>query len=154
MYPLFYIGSDDIVPVDTIVRYGPWKRLGIVAPGGLGWRPGGNGGGYRPNVWNGLRVDSGRALIINGIRLYRYVLCRSFDFYLLPYCIGMDHLLADVWYAYILCVGALLWCAQILCRDYYLDLASNKLFSILACPYLLSNDVAHHTCTCNTTNVL
>jgi hypothetical protein len=50
--------------------FGPWKRLGVVAPGGLAWGPGGKGGGYRPNVWNGLRVDSGRALIVNGTRLY------------------------------------------------------------------------------------
>eukprot|EP00039_Didymoeca_costata_P012715 m.184726 g.184726 ORF g.184726 m.184726 type:complete len:387 (-) comp15562_c0_seq2:187-1347(-) len=50
--------------------YGPWKRLGIVAPGGLGWLPGGKGGGYRKNVWNGLRVDSGRALVVNGVKLY------------------------------------------------------------------------------------
>jgi len=25
--------------------YGPWRRLGIVAPGGLAWVPGGTGGG-------------------------------------------------------------------------------------------------------------
>jgi len=50
--------------------YGPWRRLGIVAPGGLAWGPSGKGGGFRPNVWNGLRVDSGRALIVNGTRLY------------------------------------------------------------------------------------
>jgi len=44
--------------------FGPWKRLGIVAPGGLGWKAGGTGGGFRPGVWNGLRVDSGRALVV------------------------------------------------------------------------------------------
>lgn len=25
---------------------------------------------FRPNTWNGLRVDSGRALVVNGTRLY------------------------------------------------------------------------------------
>jgi hypothetical protein len=50
--------------------YGPWRRLGVVAPGGLAWNASGKGGGYRENHWNGLRVDSGRALIVNGTRLY------------------------------------------------------------------------------------
>ena len=50
--------------------FGPWKRLGVVAPGGLAWGKDGKGGGFRINHWNGLRVDSGRALIVNGTRLY------------------------------------------------------------------------------------
>lgn len=50
--------------------YGPWRRLGVVAPGGLAWGPGAKGGGFRPDIWNGLRVDSGRALVVNGTRLY------------------------------------------------------------------------------------
>jgi hypothetical protein len=50
--------------------FGPWRRLGIVAPGGLAWGPDGRGGGFRPDLWNGLRVDSGRALVVNGTRLY------------------------------------------------------------------------------------
>eukprot|EP00041_Stephanoeca_diplocostata_P024953 m.642608 g.642608 ORF g.642608 m.642608 type:complete len:225 (+) comp22640_c0_seq1:1872-2546(+) len=44
-------------------------RLRCVAQG-LAWGPGGTGGGYRKGLWNGLRVDSGRALIVNGTRLY------------------------------------------------------------------------------------
>lgn len=50
--------------------YGPWTRLGVVAPGGLAWGAGGKGGGFRPDIWNGLRVDSGRPLIVNNTRLY------------------------------------------------------------------------------------
>ena len=50
--------------------HGPWRRLGVVAAGGLAWGSDGRGGGYREGVWNGLRVDSGRALIVNGTRLW------------------------------------------------------------------------------------
>jgi len=50
--------------------FGPWRRLGVVAPGGLAWAADRKGGGYRINHWNGLRVDSGRALIVNGTKLY------------------------------------------------------------------------------------
>jgi hypothetical protein len=49
---------------------GPWRRLGLVAAGGLGWGASGKGGGFRTNLWNGLRVDSGRALVVNGTKLY------------------------------------------------------------------------------------
>lgn len=42
----------------------------MVAPGGLAWGSDGKGGGYRPDLWNGLRVDSGRPLVVNNTKLY------------------------------------------------------------------------------------